>query len=147
MKLRKKTNYIVVHCSATKPSMDYVDAETIREWHVRDNGWRDIGYHSVILRNGVIEEGRDYNDTGAHVKGYNHESVGVCLVGGLSQYDEPEFNFTKKQLKSLKRELQWLKTLFPEAMIVGHNELSNTKACPSFKVRKWLKDENLTFLM
>lgn len=143
---RKLTKYIVIHASATPPEMD-IGANEIRKWHVRDNRWIDIGYHSVIRRNGDIEEGRDYDVQGAHVKGYNSVSIGVCLVGGVNKHNDPEFNYTKKQMKSLKRELQWLKTLYPEAMIVGHRDLTDHKECPCFDVQKWLKDENLVFLI
>lgn len=55
MEPRNKTDYIVVHCAATKPSMD-IGADTIRDWHVNGNGWRDIGYHLVIKRNGDVEK-------------------------------------------------------------------------------------------
>ena len=44
---------IVIHCSATKPSMD-IGLREIRDWHVKDNGWRDVGYHFIRRRNGGI---------------------------------------------------------------------------------------------
>ena len=47
MELRKKTEMIVVHCAATKASMD-IGATEIKKWHVDDNGWDDIGYHYII---------------------------------------------------------------------------------------------------
>lgn len=153
--IRKSTNYIVIHCSATHKGMD-IGAKEIGRWHA-DRGWSGIGYHSVIRRNGDIEEGRDYHEVGAHVKGYNSESVGVCLVGGADRDGEPENNFTPEQWKSLRREIQWLRTLFPRAMIVGHRDLSpdlngdgiitpdeRIKECPSFEVKDWLKDNNLS---
>ena len=52
MDLRKKTEMIVVHCAATKPSMD-IGASEIKKWHVDDNGWDDIGYHYIIKRGGL----------------------------------------------------------------------------------------------
>lgn len=141
MKLRRSTEYIIIHCSATKPNQD-IDVNDIRLWHTRDNGWSDIGYHSVITRGGEIQQGRDYHQVGAHCKGINNISVGVCLVGGIDEYGEAKNNFTEKQWKSLKRELQWLKTLFPDAMIAGHNQFS-AKQCPSFDVELWLKENNI----
>ena len=57
MSERKETEYIVIHCSATKASMN-TDAKEIDRWH-RQRGWRKIGYHWVIRRDGVVEEGRD----------------------------------------------------------------------------------------
>lgn len=143
--MRQHTSFIVVHCAFTKPTMD-IGVDEIRQWHLA-RGWNDIGYHSVIRRNGEIEEGRDYHAVGAHVKGYNSDSVGVCLVGGMNKYGDPEANFTNRQWKALKRELQWLKTLFPDAMIVGHRDLTHDRDCPCFDVREWLKQENMLFLL
>ena len=51
MEPRSSTEYLVVHCSATKPSMD-IGLREIKRWHVDDNGWRDVGYHYIIRRNG-----------------------------------------------------------------------------------------------
>ena len=46
-------------------------------------GTRDIGYHFVIQRNGEVDEGRPIEQTGAHVKGHNHDSIGICYIGGV----------------------------------------------------------------
>ena len=70
MSERKDTDYIVIHCSATKPSMDHVDAKEIDRWH-RQRGWRKIGYHWVIRRDGIVEEGRELGEVGAHARGFN----------------------------------------------------------------------------
>jgi N-acetylmuramoyl-L-alanine amidase len=75
----RQVNRIIVHCSATADDLD-VDAYTIRKWHL-DRGWNDIGYHYVIRRDGTIEEGRPEGVPGAHTKGFNHDSIGVCWVG------------------------------------------------------------------
>ena len=56
-------NTVVVHCAATKPSMD-IGAKEIRRWHVDGNGWADIGYHYVIRRSGCIDSGRDRDNDG-----------------------------------------------------------------------------------
>lgn len=129
-KLREVTNVIFVHCSATKPTQD-IGAREIRMWHKHDNGWLDIGYHFVIRRNGVIENGRPVDVVGAHAYGYNGDSVGVCLVGGLDSSGKPDANFTAEQYEALKTLLRTLKASYPEASIKGHREVSD-KACPSF---------------
>ena len=87
MEPRNSTELIVIHCAATKTSMD-VDAATIKDWHVNGNGWRDIGYHKVIKRSGEVEDGRDIRDSGAHAAGYNHKSIGICLfkIGFRDQF-------------------------------------------------------------
>ena len=132
-----KVEYIAVHCSATPPSMD-IGAREIRKWH-KDRGWSDIGYHVVIRRNGKIEYGRSFGRIGAHVKGYNNKSIGVCLIGGVDSDMEAEDNFTEEQFKSLDVVLTALQGLFPEAVVQGHRDFPNVhKACPSFDVKKWL---------
>lgn len=95
-----------------------------------------IGYHYVIKRNGEVEIGRELKQVGAHVQGHNHESLGVCLVGGIDADGEPEANFTEEQYNALSTLLYQLKTIYPEAEIKGHRNFAN-KACPSFDVEEW----------
>ena len=140
MEPRKSTDYIVIHCSATKPRMD-IGLTEIRKWHVQDNGWRDVGYHYIIRRNGEVELGRSIRDTGAHAAGYNHKSVSVCMVGGMAEDNSAEANFTAQQWTALLDLVKQLKSNYPEADVIGHNEISE-KECPSFDVQKW-KGDNL----
>ena len=142
---RRKTNYIVVHCTATKPDMD-IDAEWIRKIH-RGQGWLDIGYHKVIKRDGTVENGRDLNNVGAHVKGHNSYSIGIALVGGVDNDMKAEDNYTDKQFSALQMLLLSLAKDYPNAEIVGHRDLDNRKECPSFDVKSWVKhniDLNVT---
>ena len=136
--MRKKTDYIVLHCSATRPSQD-IDAKEIDRWH-RSRGWLKIGYHFVITREGKQEVGRELMEIPAHAKGYNHKSVGICLVGGVTEDDhtKPENNFTPEQWETLDVLLRVLTDRFPKATIIGHNEISK-KDCPSFDVQEFLK--------
>ena len=138
---RKKTDYIVIHCSATRPSQD-IDAKEIDRWH-RARGWLKIGYNFVLLRSGVREIGRGLMEIPAHAKGYNHKSIGVCLVGGVTEDDhtKAENNFTPEQWKELDVLMRELTDKFPKATIIGHNEISS-KDCPSFDVQEWLKDKS-----
>ena len=140
MEPRSSTDYIVVHCAATKPSMD-IGADEIKKWHVNDNGWRDIGYHVVIRRNGNVEHGRVLDDTGAHAKGYNHKSIGLCMVGGMADDGSAEDNFTDQQWMALSAKIKELLVSYPDADVIGHNEISE-KECPSYDVQKW-KGDNL----
>lgn len=136
-----RVGLLVVHCSATKPSMDWGRAE-IDKSH-RQRGFFEIGYHFVIKRNGQVEQGRPLNRQGAHAAGYNHISVGVVMVGGVAERDHriPENNFTLAQFAALEGVLKSLRRQFPQARIVGHGELPKVaKACPSFNVQAWLKD-------
>lgn len=138
--LTRPIDLLVIHCSATPPNMD-IGAKEIRRWH-KNKGWSDIGYHDVIRRNGKTEKGRDYNRIGAHVKGWNRRSLGVCLVGGVDEYNEPEANFTDEQWESLERYCRAVKAQINGIVIAGHNEYA-PKACPSFYVPEWLQSVNL----
>lgn len=145
----RDVQYIVIHCAATKPSMD-IGAQEIDSWH-KAKGWRMIGYHLVIRRSGEIEIGRPLdddhvlgpNEVGAHVEGYNSISVGVCLVGGINDAGDPENNFTPAQMQSLVHVVEVWRQRFPTAKVVGHTDLNPHKACPSFDVAAWLKSEGL----
>ena len=122
--------FLIVHCSDTPDDQD-VNAEFIHKMHL-DNGWDGIGYHKVILRSGIIENGRPEFWIGAHVKGLNKSSLGVCLIGSKI--------FTDFQLNSLKRVLLQWKKKYPNAKILGHRDSTKTdKTCPNFDVKKWAK--------
>jgi N-acetylmuramoyl-L-alanine amidase len=138
-------NFIVVHCAATRPSMD-IGANTIRRWH-RQRGWLDIGYHYVIRRDGTVELGRPENIPGAHARPFNHLSLGICLVGGVTEDDVtiPEANFTPDQISALAALLLDMEERYPEAEVLGHRDLPNVrKACPSFDVRHWIESGEIT---
>ena len=95
-----------------------------------------IGYHYVILPDGRLENGRPLFYEGAHVRGHNHESIGICLVGGRDKNGKPVDPRTPEQcltLVDLLRELkQWH---FPHAQIVGHRDLDRGKECPCFDAK------------
>jgi len=129
----RKISKIIIHCAATIEGMDF-DAQDIRQWHLQ-RGFSDIGYHFVILLNGNIQHGRPVYKKGAHCKGYNKESIGVCYIGGLDKKKKPKDTRTYEQRIELDRLLQELKVDHPTATIHGHNEFSS-KACPSFDVSK-----------
>jgi len=133
----RKINQIVVHCSYTPPSMD-IGVDTIIDWHVYENGWDDIGYHYVITRDGEIEEGRPLHIAGAHVRGHNDHTVGVCLVGGMAEDEQtPESNFTHWQWDALDQIVDQLEGLLGRLDMVGHRDLDPSKSCPCFNVRAW----------
>ena len=126
-------NEIIIHCSATKEG-NKISAATIDRWH-KDRGWRCIGYHYVVRIDGSIEYGRPVQDIGAHVKGRNKHSIGVCYIGGLDADMEPKDTRTRDQKESLLYLLKTLKRLHPDATIHGHREFAN-KACPCFDAHK-----------
>lgn len=132
---------VVVHCSATRPgwrSEQTIEEKVaeIRRWHVEERGWRDIGYHRVIDRDGKISVGRSLWEIGAHVAGHNRGTIGICLLGGhgASANDKFRDHFTDAQRASLESYLRELAELTEIKRISGHNEYS-AKGCPGFNVK------------
>lgn len=138
-------NQIIIHCAATKPSMD-IGVNTIRKWHVEERGWSDIGYHYIIRQDGTIEKGRDVNIAGAHARGHNASSIGICLVGGLTEDNRPSNDFKLEQMISLRRLIVELKNKHAITSLIGHNEVDDHKTCPNFDVQKWWDDSTNSIL-
>lgn len=127
---------VVVHCSATPPNMDVGVAE-IRRWHVDGNGWSDVGYHYVIRRDGTVEEGRPVDRAGAHARGHNRASIGVCLVGGVDHHKDSLANFTRSQWAALSSLVDQILQAYGPLRVVGHRDLDAGKDCPCFDVAAW----------
>jgi hypothetical protein len=132
---------IVIHCSASS----WGDRTIIDQWH-RERGWRCIGYHYVILnghreRNSVYTPGNDgrleigrqlnndpwieANEVGAHVKGYNLDSVGICLIGQDGKHTYNQLHAALKLVRGLLKSFDLI-----AKDVVGHFELSPAKTCP-----------------
>ena len=129
----REIDKIIIHCSATPEGRD-VDIETIRGWHINERGWSDIGYHYVIELDGTIKKGRPISRSGAHTKGYNKNSIGICYVGGTEKDDIKISKDTRTaaQKESLTKLLLELKTVdYCKAVIHSHRDFAN-KTCPSF---------------
>ena len=132
MLIDKKISLLVVHCSDTDNSQNLSSID-IHKMHL-DFGWDGIGYHKIIKRSGKIENGRPEYWVGAHVKGKNEISLGVCLIG--------RDRFTKKQFVSLEQILKKWKKTYPNAKILGHRDTGNTKkTCPNFDVLTWSQNK------
>ncbi len=127
-------NRIVIHHSATPADRDIGVAE-IAEWHIA-RGFSGVGYHFVIRRNGRVDSGRPIALAGAHVRGYNHDSIGICLVGGVDKHLKAHNNFTPYQFGALAGLLDDLLLTWPGAEICGHKDLAATE-CPAFDVKGW----------
>lgn len=124
-------NEIIVHCSAT-PEGQNVTAADIRRWHTVGNGWNDIGYHFVVRIDGTVEPGRPLAQPGAHCRGHNARSVGICYAGGVAADGRtPKDTRTPAQRAAMLTLLRELKQQFPDAAIHGHRDFA-AKACPSF---------------
>ena len=133
----RSINRLFVHCAATKEGVD-VTTDTIKKWHLA-RGFKDIGYHYVIYRDGSIHQGRKENVAGAHVSGYNKNSIGICYVGGLDSKGNPKDTRTPAQRDTMLALLRALKKRYPSATIYGHRDYAN-KACPCFDAKKEYKN-------
>ena len=134
---------IILHCSATRITQNY-SFERCRHDHLK-RGFKDIGYHYYITKDGAVHEGRALSQVGAHCKDHNHHSIGICYEGGLNEEGVPKDTRTKAQRKSMYDLLSRLHGQFPDAIIMGHRDLSPDldgdghidsnewlKACPCF---------------
>jgi len=124
---------IIVHVSVSR----FGDMELIRAWHL-ERGFRDIGYHFVIT-NGIIgsgdkyreaddaliQPGRPLSEPGAHTKGYNHDSIGICLIGN--------YHFTPLQFLRLDELITRLCKAhsIPRSEVYRHANFDPLKTCPN----------------
>lgn len=147
--------HIIIHCAATANGKA-VSAGDIDEWH-RQRGFKrhdtyvdanyplaHIGYHFVINVDGSVTQGRRIDEVGAHTKGYNSRSIGICLVG-ISEYSAAQWSSLKQLVNELRQQCPDINT------ITGHRDLSPdkngdgkispnewVKNCPGFSVSDWL---------
>lgn len=122
---------IIIHCSAT-PEGREVSVNEISSWH-RQRGFNGIGYHYVVGLDGKVHTGRPITQAGAHCRGHNHDSIGVCYIGGCDHAMHPKDTRTAAQRVSLRQLVAELRRQFPTATVHGHCEFA-AKACPSFDV-------------
>ena len=161
---------IVVHCAATQNGVPLGKngvsaAQRIDDIHQKRGFHRSkyfytqfnphlkaIGYHFVIDVDGTVETGRMIGETGAHVRGHNKNSVGICLVGGIAVNGKRFGRYTKAQWFALHELLLELAQCFPDANVYGHRDFSPDlngdgkitqnefmKDCPCFDVEEWLE--------
>ena len=140
---RRETTKIIIHSSASdRPEDDSLDAitrlhtsptdKTIQWGNYTVNGfsWSKCGYHIVIPKNGVAElTNRPLTDIGAHCRGHNSDSIGICLTGDKF--------FSLAQFYELRVVLDSLYGLFPhldDSDVYPHNYFNKNKTCPNFNV-------------
>ncbi|MEO0699472.1 MAG: N-acetylmuramoyl-L-alanine amidase, partial [Pseudomonadota bacterium] len=139
---------IAIHCTATREGQDF-DAATIKRWHVRQ-GWSDIGYHFVIRLDGTVERGRPEHIPGAHVSGFNRNSIAIVYVGGLDAQAKSKDTRTVEQKAAMADLVRALLAAYPGADVLGHRDHSPDKDgdgviephewlkdCPCFDARAW----------
>ena len=131
---------LIVHCTATPQFKDF-DVEDVRDWHVKGNGWSDVGYHWLVKLDGTVQEGRPMERIGSHVRGQNKSSIGIAYVGGMDK-DMNEWIDTRtpEQKDAIFNLLMDLKFQFPDAVVYGHNDFTDKKVCPCFNAKEEYKE-------
>ena len=128
----RSINMIVVHCSATRAdcALTTEDLETIH----RRRGFRGIGYHYYIRKDGTVINTRALELVGAHAKGHNSHSIGICYEGGLDADRRPADTRTPEQTEQFILLLMRMVKIFPGVRIRGHRDMPGSipKACPCF---------------
>ncbi len=141
----RKVNLIVVHCSASR-SNAHLSPEDLDRLH-RRRGFNGCGYHYYITRDGLVHAMRPVEKIGAHVYGFNSNSIGVCYEGGLDPQGRAADTRTPEQKAMLRSLIGRLKVEFGIRRVVGHRDLSPDlngdgkispdewlKQCPCFDV-------------
>lgn len=139
---------IVLHYSATYADQDIGAAEIDAMHRARGfpsfrrpdgtTGW--IGYHWVIRLMGAVEAGRPEAFAGAHVRGHNGGTLGICLVGGLRRETGPntgQDTRTEAQKAACVRLIRDIQARHPHATrVLGHRDLVATQ-CPGYDAGAW----------
>ena len=122
--------YIILHGSATRCNCDYTVEQLLRDHRAR--GFRTIGYHFYVRRDGTVSRHRRLLEVGAHCRPFNRCSIGVCYEGGLDAEGHPADTLTGEQFEQLEQLLSRLLKLFPKAQLRGHRDMPGSvpKACP-----------------
>src|SRR3954449_8191481 len=136
---------LIVHHTATT-NADANPAATLRSiyyYHAITQGWGDIGYNFLIDESGRVYEGRhtvDYPSgsspteedssgngvTAAHTQGYNSGTVGIALLGTLTNQ-----NATPAARNALERLIAWIDDwhgIDPQGTALYTNPVSGTQA-------------------
>ena len=96
----RKIHLIVIHCSATRADKELTafDLDTMH----RRRGFNGTGYHYYIRKDGTTLITRPVERIGAHAKGFNAESIGICYEGGLDCRGRPADTRTPEQRAALR---------------------------------------------
>lgn len=116
---------IIIHHFASEASL-LANAN----YHINGRGWRALGYHVVIDKTRILQTNDLLHQT-THCAGHNEKSIGISIRGDLS----------KREMTPTERELLYaaiitVKGLFPNAVVIGHNEATGKTSCPCTSMKK-----------
>jgi hypothetical protein len=151
-KHRTETRYLIVHDSHTE-----VAARSMIEWlklMARKRGLLSIGFHYVVFPDGELVACRPMGLQGSHCAGFDRNSIGVCLIGGLryrcgedgEQIAHHCDTFTPEQKAKLHELYAYCRNRYPDIEIRGHTELGHHQkrlrmpggfACPALDMEPY----------
>ena len=135
----RKISLIVIHCSATRADRDFT-AKDVDTAH-RFRGFSCWGYHYYIRKSGQIEPMRDEDTVGAHARGFNAISLGVCYEGGLDTNGRASDTRTDFQKHSLRVLVMLLLQDYPGSRVMGHRDLSpDLNHNGEIEPEEWIKE-------
>lgn len=117
---------IILHCSDSD-NVKHDDVSIINQWH-KEKGWNSCGYHYFIKKNGELQTGRFEDEIGAHCKGHNSTSIGVCL-SGKTAFTEQQYDTAVLLVKNIMERYK-----LTEKDIYCHYQFDSFKTCPNFKI-------------
>jgi len=84
---------------------------------------------------------RPIEKVGAHAKGYNAHSIGVCYEGGLDSKGTPKDTRTEEQKEAMKSLMDDLLEKFPDCKVCGHRDLSpDLNGNGEIEPEEWIKE-------
>lgn len=154
---------LIIHCSDT-PNGRFHTAADVDYWHGADREKRGlqpfrrhpdaligagpwqglgrhaaelahIGYHFVIYTNGAVAVGRRLTETGAHARGWNNRSIGVCLIG-RDKFTPAQWSALARHVRTTQRHRE--ANHWEKLNVIGHRQVNKRKTCPGFDVQSWL---------
>ena len=136
IKKRNQTDFIIVTCTDTKPDklLDIVQLDRLH----RALGWISVGCHFLIDKFGEIQKGRELEEHGSHTWGYDESSVCITLVGGRNLEGlTTDQSYFEEQLESLLLLTSHLKRVYPDARVIGQDQLLKDEEKPYFDVEDY----------
>ena len=135
-----KLEFLIIHCTDT-PAGREITSAVIRQWHLEERGWKQVGYSEMVHINGGIETLVNNNNddlvdpweiTNGAV-GMNAKSRHIVYVGGKG--GDTRTTAQKGAMMAFVRDFV---KKHPQVRVAGHNQFA-AKACPSFDVPQWLR--------
>ena len=132
---KRAIEYIAIHCTASQPTA--TPEAILRFWRTH-LGWKNPGYHLLIDTKGVVHRLLPFDQIANGVRGFNHNSVHISYIGGITRQGRPIDNRTEAQKKAIldciAEVIAWSDN--KKLIIQGHRDFpKQNKACPCFDAK------------